>query len=230
MKSPSTVFVVTQDPLFQSQVAALVRGLSLESKTSRLLVELHSSLEHATGGCLVVDLATSSEAGRLFEHALSSQQIELPVLALVPRGDVQAAVRAMKAGAMDVLEKPVVEHVLLDRLEQALLLESTSRCHNAGRQDIARRIGTLTTGERAVMDGVVAGKANKVIASQLGFSLRTIELWRRNVMTKLQADSVADLVRLQLQAEGALACFLPTGGSAQPAETVCVSDTAVRAN
>jgi two-component system response regulator FixJ len=176
------------------------------------LDELIQAATTVTSGCAVVDATSPLAAPQRLEHLLSLQAIEVPTIVLIPSGEVRTAVRLMKAGAIDVLEKQGPSGALVEQINEQLSSDGFRTRLHLSRSEIRRRLDKLTAGERAVLEGVVAGKANKSIASQLGFSLRTIELWRRNVMNKLEVDSVAELVKLRMQVEPAARPHLRTNG------------------
>jgi two-component system response regulator FixJ len=126
----------------------------------------------------------------------------LPVILITGFGDIPTAVRAMRAGAFTFLEKPCREHELSSSIERALARSSERDANQAQREEIRSRLATLTPEEHSVMEAVTAGKANKVIASELDIGLRTVELRRASVLKKLHADSLAELVRMTILCEG----------------------------
>lgn len=150
-------------------------------------------------GCVVLDLNMPGLHGLEAQDRLQEQGIEMPVIILTGNADVPAAVRALKHGALDFIEKPFSERDILDVVSRAL--EEDRRAADASRQrsDIARRAAGLTAREREIMDLIVAGRANKVIAIDLGISERTVELHRSRIMKKMGARSVAELVQMNLQ-------------------------------
>ena len=129
---------------------------------------------------------------------LKSDGVSLPVIVMTGHGDVPLAVEAMKLGAFDFIEKPFDDDALLASVRGALGVQEKQTREGSQRQEIENRLTQLSTRERQVLDGLVAGQANKVIAYELGISPRTVEIYRANVMTKMQANSLSDLVRMAL--------------------------------
>ena len=152
-------------------------------------------------GCLVLDLRMPGTSGLELQELMARRGFCLPVILITAHGDVPTAVRAMKAGAIDFMSKPFNDQELLDRIHQALAKDAQVRGERAARADIAARIALLTPREREVMNLVVAGMANKTIAAQLQLSAKTVETHRARVMDKMQAASVAELVRAVLAAK-----------------------------
>ena len=138
--------------------------------------------------------------GLALQEEIVNRKIGLPVIIVTGHGDVPLAVRAMRAGAVDFIEKPFDDELLLQSIEHALLLRKESRGQASLAQTAAARIALLTERERQVLECLVAGKANKVIAYELDISPRTVEIHRAHVMEKMQARSLSDVVRLALAA------------------------------
>ncbi len=147
-------------------------------------------------GCLLLDLRLPGPSGLELQAALQQQGVTLPVVFLTGHANVASSVRAMKAGAVDFLTKPVKRDVLLDALRRALARDTHQRTARDGADRLHARFGSLTQREREVFDGIAAGKLNKQIASELGISERTIKRHRGQVMAKLGANSAAELGRL----------------------------------
>ncbi|MEL6716590.1 MAG: LuxR C-terminal-related transcriptional regulator, partial [Planctomycetota bacterium] len=127
---------------------------------------------------------------------LKEDRFAPPVILVTGHGDIPMAVRALKAGAFDFIEKPFSDQVLLERIQQALQADNVERSQERDRADIERRAGRLTARETQVFELVVAGKPNKVVASDLGLSQKTVEVHRAHVMEKMRAESFADLVKM----------------------------------
>ncbi len=200
MNSVSPIYPITSDAGIVVDDSLPVRGQAIEPRRAATIDAVQAALPLDDRGCAIIDLADPQYSPAQVEAWLTAG-FDMPVLGLVKSGDVASAVRLMKAGALDVLEKPVDSQQLAEKIRELLSIGAAVHSQERTRQEIRRRIESLTPGERAVMEEVVAGKPNKSIASKLGFSLRTIELWRRNVMTKLEVESVAELVKLRLQLE-----------------------------
>jgi FixJ family two-component response regulator len=150
---------------------------------------------------LLLDVRMPGMSGLSLQDELVARHVALPVIIVTGYGEVATAVRALKTGAVDFVEKPFSDEVLLDRVRQAILQDRQTRQARAKRAEVQERYARLTARERAVLELVVAGKANKVIAGDLGLSAKTVEAHRANVMRKMEAQSVAELVRLSLVLE-----------------------------
>jgi two-component system response regulator FixJ len=153
-------------------------------------------------GCAILDLRMPGLSGLDVLARLAALPVAPPVILLTAHADVPVAVKAMKAGAVDILQKPFSPPQLLEAVRQALRWDEQLRQDRAERQEVAARLTTLTPRERDVLDRVVAGKANKVIAMELGVREKTVEVHRARVMEKMRAGSLAELVRLVLTARG----------------------------
>jgi two-component system response regulator FixJ len=153
-------------------------------------------------GCLVVDIRMPGMSGLELQEELTRRNITLPVIVITGHGDVPLAVRAMTAGAVDFIEKPFDDQRMLDSVARALLIGTQER-GRAGEAQAARdMLSLLTPRERDVLDQLVKGNPNKIVAHELGISPRTVEIHRANVMDKLQARNLSDIVRTALAAEG----------------------------
>jgi two-component system response regulator FixJ len=151
-------------------------------------------------GCVVTDLRMPEIDGMDLVHRLRQLGVDLPIIVITGHGDVPLAVEAMRAGVRDFIEKPFDDETILRAIGGAMALASHDDARDSERALYAGRIDTLTARERQVMDGLVAGKANKVIARDLDISPRTVEIYRANVMVKMQADSLSSLVRMAMTA------------------------------
>jgi FixJ family two-component response regulator len=190
------VFVVDDDPSFLKAVSRLLRAAGL--KVAPFASADQFLLEHdpASPGCLVLDLAMPGLNGLELQEALSGRGSDRPIVFLTGTADVPMSVRAMKHGAVDFLTKPVRETALLAAVEAALRRDVANRRARDEQADLQHRWATLTPREREVLRHVIAGRLNKQIAAELGTVERTIKLHRANLMAKMKAGSVAELVRL----------------------------------
>jgi FixJ family two-component response regulator len=161
-------------------------------------MEFLSDAPFDRGGCVLLDVSMPGLNGLEVQAALKQRRIELPVIFLTASADVPIAVSAMREGAIDFLEKPFENEDLVARVRNALEQHRSQRRGSVEREDVLRRLATLTARERAVLDLVVTGQTNKEIARTLGASFRTIEIHRRHVMEKMGVSTLADLVRLKL--------------------------------
>ena len=187
--------------------AGVRQSLLFLLSTAGLAVRVHESaaaflkvLENAQDGCVVTDVRMPGIDGIELQRRLKAANNTMPVIVITGHGDIALAVEAMKAGALDFIEKPFDEEVLLGAIKLALTRRSGERQRSAAAEETRTRIKSLSERERQVLDGLVAGKPNKIIAHDLGISARTVEIYRANVMTKMQADSLSNLVRMSLLA------------------------------
>ena len=191
-----TVFVVDDDVAVRQSFSLLIRSMGLSVEAFESAQTFLSSCDPERSGCLVLDIRMPGMSGLEMQEELHRRSIDLPVIFITGHGDVAMAVRAMKLGAVDFIEKPFNDQQLLDRINQALEVDRAARAARAERATLASRIELLSPREREVMDRIVAGQANKVIAIELGLSERTVEIHRAKVMTKTGARSLAELVTM----------------------------------
>lgn len=191
-----TVFVVDDDRGILSSLKWLLESASYQVET---FSSAHDFLERATESlpvsCLIVDVRMPDTSGLELLDILRSRGCSIPAIVISGHADVPMAVSAMKTGALDFLEKPFADQDLLDRIEKALSIDAVSRSQRDTREAMLRRMSRLTRREREVMDLVVAGKSNKDIAASLNISNKTVEAHRAKVMKKMEADSLARLVK-----------------------------------
>jgi FixJ family two-component response regulator len=196
MHSNATVFVVDDDPAIRESLRWLIESVGLNVRVFSTAQEFLEGYDPSTPGCLVLDIRMPGMSGLDLQNELATREIQVPIIIITGHAEVPVAVRALKAGAMDFIEKPFSDQLLLDRIRRAIEVDAQSRRVRSEQAEIAARRGQLTPREREVMDLVIAGKANKVIASELGLSPKTVEVHRAHVMKKMQVASLADLVRL----------------------------------
>jgi len=154
----------------------------------------------AARGVVVTDVRMPEMDGLELVRRLSELGVRLPIIVMTGHGDVPLAVEAMKAGCLDFIEKPFDDETMLEAIRRGFAAEGESEARDGERAEFLRRIDSLSARERQVLSGLVAGKANKVIAYDLDISPRTVEIYRAHVMTKMQAHSLSDLVRMALVA------------------------------
>jgi FixJ family two-component response regulator len=191
-----TVFVVDDDPAVLKSFSRLLRSAGFDAHAFGSPKEFLDRLDANATGCLILDVSMPELDGLALQEALSARGCELPILFVTGRGDVPRSVEAMKRGAVDFLTKPVDGEILLRAVRQAVEKERARRRVRTEIAEIRGRLATLTPREREVLQGVVAGQLNKQIAGHLGAAEKTIKVHRARVMEKMEADSVADLVRL----------------------------------
>jgi two-component system response regulator FixJ len=192
----ATVFVVDDDQAVRDSLQQLLQAVGLRVQTYVSARDFLLAYRPDTPGCLVLDIRMPGMGGLDLQAQLVEQGVQLPIIFLTGHGDVPAAVRALKAGAMDFLQKPVNSQSLLDLVQQAIRRDGEARAQSAERSEVVRRLATLTPREREVLDRMVAGKANKVIAVELAISERTVEFHRGKIMKKMCARSLAELVNM----------------------------------
>jgi two-component system response regulator FixJ len=197
-----TVFIVDDDPAARESVTALVGSHDVPTQAFSSAAEFLASYEPSQRGCLVVDVRMTGMTGLELQQELSVRGYRIPVIVITGFADVPTAVRAMRAGAVTFLEKPCSDKELWASIETALQWEARSRQQRNQREEIQARRATLTPAEVQVLVRLIAGKANKAIAAELDLGLRTVELRRATIMKKMEANSLAELVRLILSIEG----------------------------
>ncbi|MDE4910320.1 response regulator FixJ [Methylobacterium sp. 092160098-2] len=200
MSTDAPVHIVDDDLAVRQSLAFLLA-------TDGLAVQVHDSATAflAAGtdrvGCIVTDVRMPDIDGVELLHRLRQRGRMPPVIVMTGHADVALAVEAMKAGAVDFIEKPFDDDVLLASIRSALARADRARTRDANGDAVRARLAALSERERQVLEGLVAGKANKVIGLDLGISPRTVEIYRANVMSKMQAGSLSELVRMALIAE-----------------------------
>ena len=199
MKQKPTVFVVDDDPEVQSALRWLIHSVDLPVGTFGSAEAFLDAIGPAHPGCLVLDVRMPGMGGLGLLEKLRSLGYFLPVIVLTGHGDVSIAVRAMKAGAMDFIEKPCADQDLLDRIHKALQQDAHHRAEL--NQDAAntKQLDRLTPREREILNWLVKGHANKVIAAELNISERTVESHRRNIKEKMKVRSLAELIQIVFQ-------------------------------
>lgn len=193
-----TVFVVDDDAAVRDALGWLIKSVGLKVETFGSAQEFLEKLNPKRAGCVVLDVRMPGMSGLELQERLTQDKVTLPVIIVTGHGDVPMAVRAVKSGAFDFIEKPFNDQVLLDRIQQALKRFVETRKTEEQRSDVDARLRSLTPREREVLGMVVSGNPNKVIASQLGISCRTVEIHRGRVMEKMRASSLSELVRMGL--------------------------------
>jgi RNA polymerase sigma factor (sigma-70 family) len=198
-----TVYIVDDDPAVRDGMRLLVRSVGLPAEAFASADEFLERYDRKLAGCLVLDIRMPGLGGLELQERLLALGSSLPIIFITGHADVPMAVEAMQKGAFDFIEKPVRDQDLLERISEALDVHRRQRSREASLSELESRLSRLTKREREVMALVIAGKPNKVIAWELGTSQRTIEIHRSRVMEKMQARSLAELVRMGLQLESA---------------------------
>lgn len=200
MQPEPIVYVIDDDDAVRQSLEFLLKtaGVSVrgfDSAKAFLVV-----LPAIKSGCIITDVRMPEITGIDLLRHLKESGLDIPVIVITGHGDISLAVEAMKIGAVDFLEKPFDDDLLLAAVRSALNTEAGAARHKAEIADIHDKLAALSNRERQVLEGLVAGKANKVIAYDLGISPRTVEIYRANLMTKMSANSLSDLVRMAMTA------------------------------
>ena len=196
-----TVFVVDDDPGVGDSIRLLLRSVGLPSKVFLSANEFLAAYNHEQAGCLVLDVRMPGMSGLDLQARLQEMDSALPIIFVTAHGDVPMAVNAVKAGAVDFIQKPFRDQELLDKIQEAMEADARIRAQRMDLAEIRGRLETLTPRETEVLGLVVAGKPNKNIARTLGISQRTVEIHRARVMEKMQVRSVSLLVQLVMKAK-----------------------------
>ena len=196
----NTVYIVDDDPSVRHSLTWLLESVGQQVKTYASPNEFLAEYREGGAGCLILDVRMPEISGLDLQEQLIKDRFTLPIIIITGHADVPMAIRALKAGAFDFIEKPFNDQLLIERIQQAI-----EHCHNLTKkhqqhQESLERLSKLTPRERQVLEGVVAGKSNKLIAKELDISIKTIEVHRANLMAKMEADSLSDLIRKTISA------------------------------
>lgn len=194
-----TVFVVDDDAAVRDSLRWLLESVGHAVETYASGAEFLDSVEPDRPGCLLLDVRMPGMSGLELQDALQKRGTQLPIIMITAHGDVPMAVRALRAGAFDFIQKPFNDQVLIDRIHDCLAQERQRLSEEANKAEVRERFATLTPREREVLEGIVAGKPNKVLADEMGISIKTVEIHRARVRDKLKADSVPELVAMSLE-------------------------------
>lgn len=193
-----TIFIVDDDPAIRTAMQALLDSVNLRHEIFASADEFLQHEEQHRSGCLVLDIRMPGLGGLELQDELIARGSTLPIIFITGHGDVPMAVDAMQKGAVDFIQKPFRDQELLDRIREALTADRERRAQLEHQAEVTDRLDRLTNREREVFDLVVTGKPNKVIAYDLDVSQRTVEIHRARVMEKMEARSLADLVRMHM--------------------------------
>lgn len=198
MKSAAaaTVFIIDDDSDMREAIKDLVESVGLRAESFASGEEFLSRRRTADPSCLVLDVRLPQMSGLDFQKQLADTDIQIPIIFITAHGDIPMSVRALKSGAVEFLTKPFKDQDLLDAIQQALLLDRTVQEAQAEIYELRQRYQALTPREREVLTLVVSGKLNKQIGFEIGASEATIKIHRGHVMQKMQAESLADLIRM----------------------------------
>jgi two-component system response regulator FixJ len=195
------VHVIDDDEGLRESLAFLLRSAALEVKGFESAKAFLDVLPHAIPGCIITDVRMPDMSGIELLRRLKELKIGVPIIVITGHGDIALAVEAMKMGAADFFEKPFDDDLLVASVRAVLRQQEGQTKRGAERAEIEQRISSLSGREKDVLTGLIEGRANKQIAFDLGISPRTVEIYRANLMNKMQADSLSHLVRMALLAE-----------------------------
>lgn len=196
MSADAFVYRVEDDEATREALAFVLRAAGVDVRPHASAEQLLAAYDPLPAHCVVADIRLPGLSGLELQERLRVEFPELPFILITGHGDVPLATRAFKAGAIDFIEKPVDASALLSAVERAFTIARDVVRGRERRAGISRRLATLTPREREVMDRIVIGATNKLVAAELGISPRTVEIYRRRVMEKMQARTLADLVRM----------------------------------
>ena len=199
--SQQTVFIVDDDEGIRDALSMLLDTIGQAYELYSSAPEFLESYDESKGGCLVLDIRMPRMSGLELQAKLNEKKAMLPIIFITGHGDIAMAVEAMRQGGLDFIRKPFREQDLLDRINEALDIDAGKRKKGLDRQQLLDKIASLTEREREVFHRVADGEMNKVIAFELGISQRTVEAHRSQVMKKLGVRTLAQVIRIKIEAE-----------------------------
>lgn len=201
MSNNQTVFLVDDEPDVRASLSMLIRSIGLTPECYDTPKAYLEAYDPERSGCLILDMRMPGMSGLQLQEKLSAMGLHPPIIMISGHGEIPNAVQAVQRGAIDFLQKPISDQLLLDRIQQALQMDIENRENHNISSEAQSRYDRLTRRERQVLTGVIAGKLNKTIAGELDVSTRTIEIHRANLMEKMQAKSLSALVQMVANVE-----------------------------
>jgi two-component system, LuxR family, response regulator FixJ len=198
MQPEPIVYVIDDDDAVRQSLEFLLKTAGIETRGFDSAKAFLNVLQQIKSGCIVTDVRMPELTGIDLLRRVKEMKLDIPVIVITGHGDISLAVEAMKIGAIDFLEKPFDDELLLASVRSALNKDASKAKHKADLTEIHDKMAALSNRERQVLEGLVSGNANKVIAFDLGISPRTVEIYRANLMTKMAANSLSDLVRMAM--------------------------------
>ena len=196
----NVVYIVDDDPSVRHSLTWLIESVGMRVMTYASPSEFLQEYREGGAGCLILDVRMPETSGLDLQEQLIKGGFMLPIIIITGHADVPMAIRALKAGAFDFIEKPFNDQLLIERIQQAIEHCNNLTVKTQRRQKVIEMLSKLTAREKQVLDGVVAGKSNKVIAKELAISIKTVEVHRANVMSKMEANSLSELISKTLLA------------------------------
>ena len=200
MPHEQKVHIIDDDQAVRDSLAFLLQSIRIPAAVHESGSAFLATLTTEHQGCIVTDVRMPDITGIELLRRVREMKVQMPVIVITGHGDVPMAVEAMKLGAFDFFEKPFDDEAIIAAVHRALDRSTASEKKTAERAELEKRLSSLSNREREVLDGLIAGHANKVIASDLAISPRTVEIYRANVMTKMGASSLSELVRMAIAA------------------------------
>lgn len=200
MQPDAMVHIIDDDAAVRDSLAFLLQSIRIAATVHESGTAFLAKLTNEQTGCIITDIRMPDISGIDLLRRVKELKVPMPVIVITGHGDVPLAVEAMKLGAFEFLEKPFDDEAIIAAVRLALDRSKQSGKASADRAELKGRLASLSSREREVLDGLIAGHANKVIASDLAISPRTVEIYRANVMTKMQAGSLSELVRMAITA------------------------------
>lgn len=199
MNSKPTVFIVDDDEASSRSLRWLAESVELNVEVFRSAAEFIRGYDPSKPGCMVLDVRMPGMSGLELQEYLQGRGIDIPIIFVTGHGDIPMAVRAVKAGALNFLEKPFKQQELIDLIHKAVARDMQGRHARSARTEGLKRLDLLTARERDVLELISAGNLNKVVAAKLGLSTKTVEAHRAALMKKLGAKCASDLIRIALE-------------------------------